>query len=93
MANNLFVSYDLYNPGQNYEKVADAIKSLGNWAKVQKSFWYANSNHTASTAASLVWAAMDKNDSLIVVDATNNNAVWYNLDPQVSQFIKDRWHK
>lgn len=29
MANNLFVSYDLHSPGQDYEKIADAIKSLG----------------------------------------------------------------
>ena len=40
MANNLFVSYDLYAPGQNYEKVIEAIKSKGAWAKVQKSLWY-----------------------------------------------------
>jgi len=26
MANNLFISYDLYQPGQNYELVAKAIK-------------------------------------------------------------------
>src|SRR5207248_9283910 len=93
MANNLFVSYDLYTPGQNYEKVAEVIKTLGNWAKVQKPFWYVNSNHTASSAACIVWAAMDNNDSLIVVDATNNNAAWHNLDPQVSKFIKDHWPK
>jgi hypothetical protein len=93
MANNLFISYDLYSPGQNYEKVAQAIKSLGTWVKVQKSFWYVKSNYTASKAAEIVWAAMDPNDSLIVVDATNNNTYWYNLDPQVSQWIKDWWLK
>jgi hypothetical protein len=93
MANNLFVSYDLYNPGQNYEKVAEAIKSLGNWAKVQKSFWYVNSNYTASRAVDIVWAAMDTNDSLIVVDATNNNAAWRGLSTEVSDFIKDKWYK
>jgi len=91
MANNLFVSYDLYNPGQDYEKVIEAIKSLGNWAKVQKSFWYVKSNYTASDAVKVVWAAMDANDSLIVVDATNNNASWQNLTPEVSKFIKDHW--
>ena len=29
VANNLFVSYDLYPPSQDYEKVADTIKILG----------------------------------------------------------------
>lgn len=72
MANNLIVSYDLYAPTKNYEAVADAIKLLGAWAHVQKSVWYVKSEHTASTAADKIWAAMDANDSLIVVDATNN---------------------
>lgn len=91
MANNLFISYDLFVPGQGYDKVAAAIKSLGTWAKIQMSFWYVKSNHSANKAAELVWATMDANDSLIVVDATNNNAVWYNLKPEVSKFIQDHW--
>jgi hypothetical protein len=40
MANNLFISYDLYNPGQGYEAVIEEIKSLGGWAKVHQSCWY-----------------------------------------------------
>jgi predicted P-loop ATPase/GTPase len=93
MANSLFISYDLYNPGQDYEKVAEAIKSLGNWAKVQKSFWYVNSTYTASKAVDKVWSKMDGNDSLVVVDATNKNAAWRNLDEKVSKFIQDHWAK
>ncbi len=93
MANNLFVSYDLYKPGQDYDKVIEAIKSLGAWAKVHYSFWYVNSQFTASEASKKVWAAMDKNDSLIVVDASNNYASWYNLKQDVLDFIKNNWHK
>ena len=29
MANNLFISYDLNSPGQDYSKVIEAIKGLG----------------------------------------------------------------
>lgn len=38
MANNLFISYDLNSPRQDYEAVIEEIKHLGNWAKVQKSY-------------------------------------------------------
>jgi len=93
MTNNLFISYDLYTPGQNYEKVIAAIQALGNWAKVHKSFWFVKSSLSASDAATRVWAVMDSNDSLIVIDATNNLAAWHNLDSKVSQFIKDNWLK
>lgn len=93
MANNLIVSYDLYSPGQDYSKVIDAIKALGSWAKVQKSVWYVNSNFTATQAVDKVWATMDRNDSIIVIDSTNNSAAWQNLSEKVSNHLKDQWFK
>lgn len=92
MANNLFISYDLHSPGQDYEKVADAIKGLGTWAKVQYSLWFVKSRLSASDAGKKVWSVMDSNDSLIVIDATNNFASWYNLGEEVSDFMKKHWH-
>ena len=91
MANNLFISYDLLSPGQQYEKVIDAIKTLGSWAKVEKSLWYVNSSLSAKSAAMKVYAAMDSNDILIVIDATNNDAYWYNLETEVSSHIQGQW--
>jgi CRISPR/Cas system-associated endoribonuclease Cas2 len=91
MANNLLVSYDLNSPGQDYESVIKEIKSLGSWAKIQKSYWYVNSTLTASEALNRVWAKMDSNDSLIVVDASNNNAAWQGLSEEASDHIKDKW--
>ena len=91
MANNLFVSYDLYEPGKDYGAVGTAIKELGAWAKVQKSFWYVKSSFTARQAAEYVRRSMDPNDSLIVVDAASNDAYWYNLSPEVAQFLQEKW--
>lgn len=93
MANNLFISYDLNSPGQDYTKVTDAIKSLGSWAKVQKSFWYVNSSYTASQAEAIVRKAIDANDSIIVIDSTNNSASWYGLNDEVADYIKNQWFK
>ncbi|WP_395165357.1 hypothetical protein [Klebsiella variicola] len=92
MANNLFVTYDLIKT-KNYPAVHDAIKSLGSWAKVTESNWYVNSNYSAQDAAKKVMAAMDNDDKLIVVDATNNSASWYNLTKEVENHIKDQWYK
>ena len=90
-ANNLFVSYDLHSPCQDYGKVADAIKALDTWAKVQYSLWYVKSGLSASDAGEKVWSAMASNDSLNVIDTTNNVASWYNLGQKVSDFIKKHW--
>ena len=89
--NNLFISYDLYQPGQSYERVAEAIKSLGNWAKVQKSFWYVRSSLTASQALDRLKLAVDTNDSIIVVDATNDAAAWQGVDSEVGEFMRKQW--
>ncbi|MBA1159198.1 hypothetical protein [Microvirga mediterraneensis] len=91
MANNLHITYDLQRYGQNYPKVSERIKQLGNWAKVTESFWYVQSNYTAEQAAQYVWGAMDANDKLYVVDSKNNTAFWYNIDPVASEAIKARW--
>ena len=93
MANNLHVSYDLYNPGQNYERVFERIKSLGGWAKVHKSFWYVDSVYTASQAVDHIQSALDANDKVYVVDATNNVAAWNALPDDVSSQILQQWSR
>ena len=67
MSNNLFISYDLNSPGQNYADVIVKIKSLGSWAKIQQSFWYVDSVYSAQEATDIVKAVMDRNDSVIVI--------------------------
>lgn len=91
MANNLFISYDLNSPGQDYQKVIESIKALGNWAKVQDSLWFVNSKYTATEALNRVWFSMDKNDSLIVIDATNGTAAWQKISDQVAKHIQSQW--
>ena len=106
--NNLFISYDLKNPGQDYDRVITAIKSLGSWAKarvitaikslgswakVQYSLWYVSSAYTANQAAEIVRRAQDANDSLIVIDATNNDASWFNIDQKVGEFMQQHWNQ
>ena len=89
MANNLHVSYDLHNPGQNYDAVIKRIKELGSWAKVHMSFWYVNSGYTAAQAVEHIKSALDTNDKVYVVDATNNLAAWN----QLPKHIKEQWNR
>lgn len=91
--NNLFISYDLKNPGQNYDRVIAAIKGLGSWAKVQYSLWFVSSAYTAKQAADIVWRAQDANDTLIVIDATTSDAAWYGLSTEVSEHIQKHWNR
>jgi dTDP-4-dehydrorhamnose reductase len=91
MANNLFISYDLHEPGKNYEAVIAEIKKLGSWAKVHYSLWYVKTPLSAEQAAKRVWAVMDTNDKLIVIDTTNDTCYWYNLSNEVAEHLKKSW--
>lgn len=92
MANNLHISYTLYTPGQDYPEIIQKIQTLGRWAKIHPSFWYVNSTLTAKQALDALRPTIDSNDSLYVVDATNNMAVWYNLPDDVQDQIRRNWN-
>jgi hypothetical protein len=92
MANNLHISYDLHDPGRNYHTVIAAIQGLGAWAKIHYSFWYVRTDRTAEQARDILARAIDANDSIYVVDSTNNVAAWKNISSSSSQFIRSRWY-
>lgn len=69
MAYNLFIAYDLLAPGQNYDAVRDAIKSLGQWHQFQLSLFYVHTNYDPQTAYNIIIAKMDSSDRLAVINA------------------------
>lgn len=89
---NLFVSYDLHSPGQNYDTVIKTIKSLGDWAHIHESYWYLKSQWNAQQVAETIWTRMDKNDSLMIIDACNNDCYWFNLPQEVENLLQSRWN-
>ena len=69
LANNLFISYDLINPGQNYDAVQRSIMELGRWYKMQYSLFYVSTRFSPQEAYHHVSASMDWNDRLLVIEA------------------------
>ena len=89
MAYNLFIAYDLLEPGQNYEAVRDRIKSLGHWHQFQLSLFYVNTEHSPDQAFSLVRAVMDRTDRLAVINAIGG--VVSNWDRPLIEAINTIW--
>lgn len=90
---NLFISYDLYKVGQDYTSLAQAIGTLGEAIKVQKSFWFVKSSKTSEEARELLNRSIDNNDSVMVIDTTDNSAAWVGLAPEASYFVSENWSK
>ena len=91
MKNNFFVSYDLMKQGQNYEAIEDAIKSLGDWARVTQSFFYVSTSFSLKEAFDRVNKSIDKNDKLMIIDA--KSAYWIHLPEKVSTYIKENLNR
>lgn len=68
---NLFIAYDLNSPGQNYDGVYEAIKSLGRYFRFQESLWYVNTDYSPEQAYTIVWGVMDPTDRLAVINAAS----------------------
>ena len=92
MANNLFVSYRSNTTRQDLAQFDRAIESLGACIQVQDLFWYINSDKTVLEAKEVIRAAIDRADSLIVIDASNNEfEMNRNLREQVESRIRHVW--
>ena len=91
--NNLLISYDLKKPGQDYRPVIETTKRLGDWAHIHGSFWYVRSNYSSSSARDIIVSSMTANDTVLVVDASNNDAAWKGLSAEASSDIQGKWSR
>lgn len=89
MPRNLLISYDLHEPGQNYDAVIERIKELGTWAKIHYSLWYVRSSYTPTAAVEHIEPALDANDRVFVAEAVD--AAWNKLPKKVGDFIQLHW--
>ena len=71
MAYNLFIAYDLYQPGQNYDAVRKRIRELGQWHQFQLSLFFVHTGHSPQEAYAHVWSVMDANDRLAVINCAD----------------------
>lgn len=93
MAFNLFIAYDLLGADrqvEDYERVHEAIQSLGAYHAFQRSVWYVHTQHTPAEAYAIVLPAMRATDRLAVINAESGivsnwdhppidaiNAIWF----------------
>lgn len=87
MANNIFVAFDLYKAGQDYNKIETAIKALGSTVKLLNTTWFISTALSGEQVRDRLAPAIDQNDRLLVIDARqawgqnydSNKAPWHTL--------------
>ena len=90
---NIFVCFELLRPERGDDRIRDAIEAFQCiWARVSGNVYFLHGELDAAYVGSKVWAAMNMDDKLVVIDASRNDARWYNIKPEVSQFLVENWH-
>jgi hypothetical protein len=77
------ITYDLHNPGRDYDDVIAVIKNRSNsWAHPQGSVWFVDSQLTPEQWVAALRAAGDSNDEYFVCRLAQN---WWsaNMDTNV----------
>ncbi|ENZ0175286.1 hypothetical protein ACF958_004121, partial [Providencia rettgeri] len=71
------ISYDLIK-NKDYEKIYDAIKSFGTWARVTESVWVITSDLSSTEIRDNLSEHMDSDDRLLVLKSSGV-AAWRNV--------------
>ena len=82
-----FISYDLNNPGQNYDNLIEAIKKYGTYCKMNKSDWIICTNDDATTIRNNLKKYLDSNDRLFVGQLTGV-AAWSGYQESTTEWLK-----
>lgn len=83
----LIVSYDLSNPGRNYERLLKLIKSYAGWASLGGSAYLIVSDRSPTQVRDHLAQALDQNDKLYVGVAPAPSA-WRGMSTDVTNWIQ-----
>lgn len=70
------INYDLNKPGQNYDRLYEAIKSIGPWFHAMDSVWFVSSRSRADAIYEKLKPFIDSNDNLFIAEVTGNRQGW-----------------
>jgi len=86
MPRTLIVSYDLSNPGQNYEALLKKIKAYTSWCRLGGSTYLVYTDDTVVVVRDALKKALDKNDKIFVGTCPRPSA-WTGMSQDVSNWI------
>ncbi|OYZ18936.1 MAG: hypothetical protein B7Y39_12955 [Bdellovibrio sp. 28-41-41] len=84
------ISYDLKNPGQNYDGLIEKIKSLGAWAHPCESYWLVDTQLNSAAVFNILKAFLDGNDVMIVSRFNNDDFSGKVSSDKIVQWINER---
>ena len=78
---------------RSVQGLEEEIYNLGPAYAVLPQVWVVATEQTVNTVRNLLVQKLGKLDVLLVVDATNNKAAWFNFGPEADSRIRRIWVK
>lgn len=82
----LLITYDLNSPGQNYEDVHAAIKSLGDCKHPLESTWFVKTTMSPRQVHDKLNTVTDEGDRWFIGELTSNH--WGLLDKAIWEWLR-----
>ena len=82
------ITYDLSQPGRNYDDLYARIKSYDAWAMITESSWAVVTEQSPVAVRDHLKPALDRNDKLFV--GTLGSSAWIGLSDKISDWLKNR---
>jgi len=83
----LTVTYDLHNPGRDYDNIAKTLKSATSWAHPQGSVWFIDTSQSPMSWVKKLRAAGDPNDEYFVTRFAKDDWGSVNMDADVVSWL------
>ena len=88
MSNSKIITYDLRNPGRNYDELYEKIKSYSVRARICESTWFISTSDSCVDIRDNLKSVIDSNDRLFVAELTGRSA-WSNVECD-SNYLKEK---
>jgi len=82
------ITYDLRQPGRNYNDLHEAIKQLGSWWHCLESIWLVNTTYTCPQIRDHLKRFIDPNDDLVVL-GLNGHWATHGLSTKCNNWLRN----
>ena len=91
MTNTHIVAYDLNKEesSHDYNKLINAIKLLGGWAKPLESTWLITSNYSSASIRDHLEQFIDNNDELLIIEISGKKWATKGIDSKVTEWMQN----
>ena len=81
------ITYDLSQPGRNYDELYARIKSYPAYAMITESSWAVATNRSPEEVRDHLVQALDRNDTLFI--STLGDSAWAGLSRDIADWLKE----